>query len=147
MPRKSKARAAPTIGHMNEGELTAVDRAVGSQVRMRRTLLGMSQSEVSNVMGITFQQLQKYEKGTNRISASKLYQLGMILMVPISFFFEELAATDKGAMGTDVVLSPDVDVSVMKNPLTAKLIRAFYEIESPRKRDAVLSLFRSMPRV
>jgi transcriptional regulator with XRE-family HTH domain len=127
---------------MSELEITTVDRSVGSQVRMRRTLLGLSQSEVSDVMGITFQQLQKYEKGVNRISASRLFQLSTILMVPVSFFFEELAAP----ASSEVMPETETEAAIFKRPLTIRLIRAFYEIESPRQRDAVLSLFRSMPR-
>lgn len=132
---------------MNELEITTVDRSVGSQVRMRRTLLGLSQTEVSDVMGITFQQLQKYEKGVNRISASRLYQLSMILMVPVSFFFEELVApAPSEVMPETGPPAAGIEVGIFKRPLTIKLIRAFYEIENARQRDAVISLFRSISR-
>ena len=67
-----------------------IDRHVGSRVRMRRILLGMSQEKLGEALGLTFQQVQKYEKGTNRISASRLQQFSSILQVPISFFFEGL---------------------------------------------------------
>ena len=65
-----------------------VDRHVGSRVRMRRMMLGMSQEKLGNALGLTFQQVQKYEKGTNRIGASRLQQIAHILQVPVSFFFE-----------------------------------------------------------
>jgi transcriptional regulator with XRE-family HTH domain len=65
-----------------------IDKHVGSRVRMRRMMLSMSQEKLGNALGLTFQQVQKYEKGTNRIGASRLQQISSILQVPISFFFE-----------------------------------------------------------
>jgi transcriptional regulator with XRE-family HTH domain len=65
-----------------------IDKHVGSRVRMRRMMLGMSQEKLGNSLGLTFQQVQKYEKGTNRIGASRLQQISHILQVPVSFFFE-----------------------------------------------------------
>src|SRR3954471_7305663 len=65
-----------------------IDRHVGSRVRMRRMLIGMSQEKLGEALGLTFQQVQKYEKGTNRIGASRLHRIGTILGVPIEFFYE-----------------------------------------------------------
>ena len=65
-----------------------IDKHVGSRVRMRRMMLNMSQEKLGDSLGLTFQQVQKYEKGTNRIGASRLQQIGQILQVPVSFFFE-----------------------------------------------------------
>src|SRR5213082_3848585 len=65
-----------------------VDKYVGSRVRMRRIMLGMSQEKLGDSLGLTFQQIQKYEKGTNRIGASRLQQISHILQVPVAFFFE-----------------------------------------------------------
>jgi transcriptional regulator with XRE-family HTH domain len=65
-----------------------IDKHVGSRVRMRRMMLGMSQEKLGDALGLTFQQVQKYEKGTNRIGASRLQQIAIILQVPVSFFFE-----------------------------------------------------------
>ena len=65
-----------------------IDKHVGSRVRMRRMMLGMSQEKLGDALGLTFQQVQKYEKGTNRIGASRLQQISHILQVPVSFFFE-----------------------------------------------------------
>src|ERR1700730_17438468 len=65
-----------------------IDRHVGSRVRMRRMMLNMSQEKLGDALGLTFQQVQKYEKGTNRIGASRLQQISLILQVPVSFFFE-----------------------------------------------------------
>jgi transcriptional regulator with XRE-family HTH domain len=70
----------------------AVDRHVGGRVRMRRKLVGVSQEKLADALGLTFQQLQKYELGSNRVSASKLYEIAKILKVPIAFFFVGIAA-------------------------------------------------------
>ena len=77
-----------------------VDVHVGSRIRMRRQLIGMSQEKLGELLGITFQQVQKYEKGANRISASRLYFTAKILGVPVQFFFEELPGIEEhGGMG------------------------------------------------
>jgi transcriptional regulator with XRE-family HTH domain len=79
----------------------AIDRHVGSRVRMRRLMLGMSQSKLADAIGLTFQQVQKYEKGTNRMGASRLQQMAHVLQVPIAFFFEgapSLGTVPKGTM-------------------------------------------------
>jgi transcriptional regulator with XRE-family HTH domain len=75
------------------------DRYVGARVRMRRLMLGMSQTSLGDSLGLTFQQVQKYEKGTNRIGASRLQQIAKTLQVPVSFFFEELPVAPKGNAG------------------------------------------------
>jgi len=67
-----------------------IDAHVGRRVRLRRTLLGMSQERLGELLGLTFQQVQKYERGVNRIGSSRLYELGQILDVPVSFFFDDL---------------------------------------------------------
>jgi transcriptional regulator with XRE-family HTH domain len=72
---------------LNKGR-NAIDNHVGSRVRMRRLMLDLSQTQLADGLGLTFQQVQKYEKGTNRISASRLHQLSQILSVPVPFFFE-----------------------------------------------------------
>ncbi len=92
-----------------------VDVHVGSRMRMRRQLIGMSQEKLGELLGITFQQVQKYEKGANRISASRLYYAAKILGVPVQFFFEELPGVEgHGGMGEprgeDAVLSALMNV-------------------------------------
>ena len=82
----------------------AVDKHVGELVRVRRVALGLSQSDLAKALGLTFQQVQKYEKGTNRISASKLFDTATFLKVPISFFFEGLPeAGTEGAVETGII--------------------------------------------
>jgi transcriptional regulator with XRE-family HTH domain len=73
-----------------------IDKHVGSRVRMRRMMLAMSQEKLGDALGLTFQQVQKYEKGTNRIGASRLQQISSILQVPVSFFFEGAAQLEGG---------------------------------------------------
>jgi transcriptional regulator with XRE-family HTH domain len=87
-----------------------VDVHVGSRIRMRRQFVGMSQEKLGELLGITFQQVQKYEKGSNRISASRLYYTAKILGVPVQFFFEELPGSEErtsqdGTREQDTVLS------------------------------------------
>jgi transcriptional regulator with XRE-family HTH domain len=86
-PQVNSAAAAPT-GPIAKKVPNPIDRHVGSRVRMRRMMLGMSQEKLGDALGLTFQQVQKYEKGANRIGASRLQQISQILQVPVSFFFE-----------------------------------------------------------
>src|SRR6476469_5772122 len=83
-----------------------VDKHVGSRVRMRRMMLGMSQEKLGDALGLTFQQVQKYEKGTNRIGASRLQQISNILQVPVSFFFEGAPNSGPTNSGFDEAPSP-----------------------------------------
>src|SRR6266567_5359493 len=69
------------------------DSHVGARVRLRRTLLGMSQEKLGNAIGLTFQQVQKYERGANRIGASRLFDLSRVLDVPVAFFFDDMPET------------------------------------------------------
>ncbi len=139
-------------GQLSNEQLKAIDVAVGAQVRLRRILLGLSQEAVSKVIGLTFQQLQKYEHGTNRISASRLYQLSLILHVPVSYFFEtvdieggaeaaqEIFETASGTIG-DI---DGVPSDLMKKRKTVELVRAFYAIEDDRQRNAALNLLKTL---
>ncbi len=84
-PRKKYRRRSYTVGRFGP---RPVDVHVGGRVKARRTLIGMSQTEIGKHVGVTFQQIQKYEKGMNRIAASRLWQISLILGQPISWFFE-----------------------------------------------------------
>src|SRR6266404_1584123 len=86
-------------GRMPSGKPNPVDVHVGSRVRLRRTLLGMSQEKLGEAIGLTFQQVQKYERGANRVGASRLYDLSRVLDVPVSFFFEEMAPAEQRSSG------------------------------------------------
>src|SRR4051794_2078083 len=81
---------------MSRSTIDPTDKYVGSRLRIRRLMLDMSQTEIADALGLTFQQVQKYEKGSNRISASRLQHLSQILHVPVSFFFEGAPAASAG---------------------------------------------------
>ncbi len=110
-------------------------------------LLGMSQEMLGKAVGLTFQQIQKYERGINRIGASRLFTLSKVLSVPIAFFFEEmpraLAAAGAKARGfSDASVTFEADPMASRE--TAEVIRAYYRIEDPKQRRRVLELLRSM---
>src|SRR5512144_1595446 len=83
-----------------------VDKYVGSRVRMRRIMLGMSQEKLGEALGLTFQQIQKYEKGTNRVGASRLQQISEVLQVPVSFLFDGGPSGGIGGTGSTEGASP-----------------------------------------
>ena len=111
-----------------------VDVHVGSRVRLRRTLLGMSQEMLGAALDLTFQQVQKYERAANRISASRLYQLSLIFGVPVESFFEEIEGEGSSS-------SPD---AVMLRRETMELVRAYYCIRDPKVRGALHAMIRAM---
>src|SRR5665213_1874859 len=102
-------RAEPVSGAEREGRPSPIDVHVGSRIRLRRTLLGMSQERLGEALGLTFQQVQKYERGVNRVGASRLFDLSRVLDVPISFFFDRIpdAAVRKRMFDLIKSMSPD----------------------------------------
>jgi transcriptional regulator with XRE-family HTH domain len=110
---------------------------------MRRTLLGISQEKLADALGLTFQQVQKYEKGSNRISASRLYELSQILDVPQAFFFEELTDSAKNR-GSAAVAPKKEDRDPLTKRETLELVRAYYRIKDPDIRDRLKGLVRAM---
>jgi transcriptional regulator with XRE-family HTH domain len=113
-----------------------VDRHVGTRVRLRRTLVGMSQEKLGEQLGITFQQIQKYEKGTNRVSASRLQEIARILDVPVTFFFDG----QEGAGGAQ----PGTGLGMVEQFLSERdsidLVRAFNTLEDRAVRRALVDL-------
>lgn len=126
-----------------------VDVHVGSRVRMRRTLLGMSQEKLGDALALTFQQVQKYERGANRVGASRLFEISQILDVPVSFFFEEMSP-EVAALTPHSVLGPAADGSeeFEPDPLakreTLELVRAYYRIGDPRVRKRMFELTKAV---
>lgn len=122
-----------------------VDQHVGSRVRLRRMLLGMSQERLGESMGLTFQQVQKYEKGVNRIGASRLFQISKILDVPVQFFFEEAphaeARTSPGMAEAD---SETFILEFLNSREGLELNRAFVKIADPKVRKSVVDLVRAL---
>ncbi len=119
----------------------STDTYVGSRVRMRRKILGMSQEKLGEQLGISFQQVQKYEKGTNRIGASRLQTISQILEMPISYFFpQEPAAAD--GMGESA--QSDYVSDFMMSSEGIELNRAFAQIKDPKLRRKVIDLVRTL---
>jgi transcriptional regulator with XRE-family HTH domain len=118
-----------------------IDRHVGSRVRMRRMMLGMSQEKLGNNLGLTFQQVQKYEKGTNRIGASRLQQIAHILQVPVSSFFEG-APTVAGARaeGMSEAPSPAYISDFLATSDGLALTKAFMRISDSKLRRRIVDL-------
>jgi transcriptional regulator with XRE-family HTH domain len=122
-----------------------VDTHVGSRVRLRRMLLGMSQERLGESMGLTFQQVQKYEKGVNRIGASRLFQISKILDVPVQFFFEEAPHTDGGAArGMAEPESETFILEFLNSREGLELNRAFVKIGDSKVRKSVVDLVRAL---
>ena len=127
---------------MPRGILNPIDKHVGSRLRMRRLMLDMSQTDIADALGLTFQQVQKYEKGTNRIGASRLQQISHILQVPVAFFFE-------GAPSAQVVGRSD-GVSEAPSPAYVSdflatsdglaLTKAFMRIDDSKLRRRIVDL-------
>jgi transcriptional regulator with XRE-family HTH domain len=118
-----------------------IDKHVGSRVRMRRMMLGMSQEKLGNSLGLTFQQVQKYEKGTNRIGASRLQQISHILEVPVSFFFEGAPAVPGGrAEGLAEAPSPAYVSEFLATADGLALTKAFMRISDAKLRRRIVEL-------
>jgi transcriptional regulator with XRE-family HTH domain len=124
---------------MSTKDPNPIDKHVGSRVRMRRLMLGMSQERLADQLGITFQQVQKYEKGVNRISASRLQHSSQILDVPVSFFFEQ--APQLTAKGRGLAESPAAYIdNFLATSDGLALVKAFMEIDDPVLRRSIVGL-------
>jgi len=115
-----------------------IDKHVGSRVRMRRVTVGLSQEKVAHALGLTFQQVQKYEKGTNRISSSRLHQLARILEVPIPFFFD--GAPQQPARSQDKAEAANYVNDFLATDEGRTLARAFTRIKSSKLRRSIVHL-------
>ncbi|MBM3555675.1 MAG: helix-turn-helix domain-containing protein [Alphaproteobacteria bacterium] len=133
----------------------AVDAHVGQRVRLRRTLLGMSQEKLGEAIGLTFQQIQKYERGANRIGASRLYQFCQVLDVPVSFFFDDMSNEVKAAVATgfgedaarfahDEGGEGGGTPKELTKRETLELVRAYYRVPSPELRKKVFELVKAV---
>jgi transcriptional regulator with XRE-family HTH domain len=124
-----------------------IDVHVGSRVRFRRMLLGMSQEKLGERLGLTFQQIQKYEKGINRIGASRLFDLAQVLAVPVQFFYEEAPATDSNQLVPDGFAERPADNSIvefLRSRDGLELNKAFVRISDAKARRAIVDLVRSL---
>lgn len=150
-----------TVGNMRgEHEATRervsrpspIDVHVGSRIRLRRTLLGMSQERLGEALGLTFQQVQKYERGVNRVGASRLFDLSRALDVPISFFFDDMSDALAATYGTQpqrrvagfAEAQHGFGGDILNQRETLELVRAYYRITDAALRKRVFELIKSM---
>jgi transcriptional regulator with XRE-family HTH domain len=137
----------PTYGR-GSGQPNPIDVHVGNRVRLRRTLLGMSQEKLGEAIGLTFQQVQKYERGANRIGASRLYDLARVLDVPVSFFYEEMSPETKErspALARGLQEEPEpYEPDPMAKRETLELVRAYYRISDPQVRKRLFDLTKAL---
>jgi len=131
------------------GTPNPVDVHVGGRVRLRRTLLGLSQEKLGEAVGLTFQQIQKYERGANRIGASRLFEFSRILDVPVSFFFDDMPEEVEDAEGhVTWGVADQAQAPLEQDPLTRRetleLVRAYYRITDPQVRRRLFELTKSL---
>ena len=139
----------------NDSKPDPIDVHVGQRLRQRRMLVGMSQEKLGDSVGLTFQQIQKYERGTNRMGASRIFRFAQILSVPVSYFYDEMAASlvdERRAGFAERGQSPLQDEEMPGDDLlqrreTLDLVRAFYKISDPKQRRKVLELIKAMATV
>ncbi len=141
------------MADQGDNRASPVDVHVGARIRLRRTIMGMSQERLGDALGLTFQQVQKYERGANRVGASRLFDLSRILDVPISFFYDNMPESLAGIMPS----SPQPQVygfaeqqdgfgsnDALAKRETLELVRAYYRITDPNVRKRMLDLIKSM---
>ena len=145
MVPSESVRKKPVRRRQKSDKPNPVDVHVGARVRLRRTLLGLSQEKLGEAIGLTFQQVQKYERGANRIGASRLHELSSVLDVPVEFFFADL---DHVQYTPGTGLSEDPPPRFEGDPLarreTLELVRAYYRITDPAVRRRLFELVKSL---
>ncbi len=141
----AKSKLGSKLGYgRGTGIPSPVDVHVGARLRQRRTLLRMSQTTLGEGIGISFQQMQKYEKGTNRISSSRLFALSRVLDVPVEYFFDdmprEVAASSPAQGGGKAKKLPSYEPDPMTKRETMEFVRAYYKISDPQVRKRLREL-------
>ncbi|MBY5369895.1 helix-turn-helix transcriptional regulator [Rhizobium leguminosarum] len=129
---------------MNVKTANAIDSYVGARIRMRRQLLGMSQGRLGEQIGVTFQQVQKYEKGINRIGASRLQRIAEVLQTSPSFFFEQEKSEPLTLQGLDLSANTDPVAEFLRTKEGLVLNRAFLKIADRNIRETVIALVKAM---
>ena len=129
----------------NKKKPNPIDIHVGSRIRLRRNMLGMSQEKLGENLGITFQQIQKYEKGTNRVGASRLQAISSILGVPVAFFFEDAPGKENGGFGGwRRTIRPPMSLISSTVPRVLQFNRAFVRINDAKVRRKVVDLVKAL---
>lgn len=149
MDDSDKNRSRRKVGRPRIASPNPVDVHVGKRVRLRRNLLGMSQEKLGAQLGLTFQQVQKYERGANRIGASRLYEIARILDVPLSFFFDDLPDDvvqqyRRVAPGMAEGEQAPYGADPLSKRETLELVRAYYRIRDENVRRRVFELAKSV---
>jgi transcriptional regulator with XRE-family HTH domain len=154
LSHRERAEMSEESNGEKESKPSPIDVHVGSRIRLRRTLLGMSQERLGEALGLTFQQIQKYERGTNRVGASRLYDLARVLDVPISFFFDDMPETLATHYGTPAQRRAagfaeaqegfGSGEDTMSRRETLELVRAYYRIADPQVRKRIFELIKSL---
>ncbi len=122
-----------------------IDVYVGGRVRMRRMLVGMSQEKLGESLGLTFQQVQKYEKGANRIGASRLYQIARVLSVPVDFFYDGIQLDEASGVNSLADAEPaNFELDMLSTSEGIQLNSAFFSIRDPKVRKKVLELVKAL---
>jgi transcriptional regulator with XRE-family HTH domain len=158
------ARQPPLLCHMEEERVKGaartgrrrtrkadgphpVDIQVGARVRLRRNMLGLSQEKLGDAVGLTFQQVQKYEHGANRVSASRLHELSRVLAVPVSFFFDDTDPVRAPATPADfaeAAASEAVEADPLRRSETVELVSAYYAIGGTAVRRRLFDLAKEL---
>ena len=147
---QGEATVTPMPAVVERDGPSQVDLHVGARIKLRRSLRGLAQERLGEALGLTFQQVQKYERGSNRVSASRLHDLARVLDVPISFFFDDLpvgagVALPEGGFGfAESQEAFGVSSDVLSRKDTIELIGAYWRITDPGQRRRVLDLVKSM---
>ncbi|MCK5284725.1 MAG: helix-turn-helix transcriptional regulator [Alphaproteobacteria bacterium] len=137
MTKKRKTKGTPD----------SVDVHVGQRLRIRRSLLGLSQEKLAESIGLTFQQIQKYERGMNRISAGRLYQFSKILSIPISYFYDNIQNISSKELTHGLSDSEQEEFNnedIMQSKETLDMIRMYYSIKDPEMRKDIFKFIKSM---
>jgi transcriptional regulator with XRE-family HTH domain len=141
------AKSKPRHGH-STGKPHPVDIHVGTRVRQCRTLLGMTQTGLGDALGLTFQQVQKYERGANRVGSSRLYDLSRVFDVPVGFFFDDMptamATSSQAKRRGRIKKLPSYDPGFLTKRETLELVRAYYKIEDAGVRKGVYQLIKGV---
>lgn len=134
-----------------KGKPNPVDVHVGGRVRQRRTLMGMSQEKLGEAIGLTFQQVQKYERGANRVGASRLYDLARVLDVPVGYFFSDMPneLSSFSPIQLSELAEDDAEVYLQESDPMAKretleLVRAYYKISDPQLRKRLFDMTKAL---
>lgn len=141
-------------GRTPTGQPNPIDVHVGNRIRLRRTILGYSQEKLATLLGLTFQQVQKYERGNNRVGASRLWDLSKVLNVPVSFFFDDMdkevaSQSPRVFSASEEALcleeeNDNVDLDPMKRQETLELVKAYYRIPNRKAAKNLFDLIVSM---